>query len=748
MKIGTAFSLGMLLALTVTVPALADKPERIDAAPGTVSLPLGEYDRLVERAAHPPKPPSPPPVPAVLSRADIRLRATGSDVRGSVALEGEVLLTGPRLIPLLAGATVLDARMGAKPLPLASDASGLAALVNGPGPFSIQLDWGTSLAQEPGMAAFVFTAPLAGSVKVSLDVPGSSVDVRIEPGVVTQRSAAAGRTLVEATLDPGARTRFSWSARETSAPAARESRYLAEVKTLLTVGEAELRMAALVDVNVVQGEPARFALRLPGGFEVTSVSGSNLDKTEEAPGVLTLVVREPGRRRHQFLITLEQAHAGGSFNVEPELPSIDGAQRETGEVAVEGLGTLELLATEAGGLRRMDVRETAEPLRGLAREALLAAFRYQRRADAPPKLTLDVKRYPNAAVLAALAERAVVTTLTTTEGRTLTEVSLTVRNHAQPFLKVALPEGSTLLTAEVAGEGVKPVKGDDGTRVPLLRAGFRPDGPYNVSFVYVQPGAPFAKKGDAHLAVPRMDVPINVLEWELFLPDRYLVKDFIGDAIPAALMPAAIPSSGVVGALSHAPGIVGGVAGGMPSGRNFTSELELVSKPDTGPSGSGSVSGSVLDNQGAVVPGATVTLSGNGVFRQAVSGSDGSFTIVGVPPGRFQLGFDLSGFKSVRRSVIVAAGHGARQDAKLEVGSMTEEIDVVGGVPVIDTTSLKSEPQQVANAPSANVFNLQRRVAGVLPVRIDVPRAGVSYRFVRPLVLDEETTVSFAYKTR
>jgi hypothetical protein len=43
------------------------------------------------------------------------------------------------------------------------------------------------------------------------------------------------------------------------------------------------------------------------------------------------------------------------------------------------------------------------------------------------------------------------------------------------------------------------------------------------------------------------------------------------------------------------------------------------------------------------------------------------------------------------------------------------------------------------NTTSQNVFNLQRRVAGILPVGVDVPHAGKSYRFVRPLVLDEET---------
>jgi hypothetical protein len=52
------------------------------------------------------------------------------------------------------------------------------------------------------------------------------------------------------------------------------------------------------------------------------------------------------------------------------------------------------------------------------------------------------------------------------------------------------------------------------------------------------------------------------------------------------------------------------------------------------------------------------------------------------------------------------------------------------------------------NTASANVVNLQRKVAGVLPVAIDVPRAGTSFSFVRPLVIDEETKVTFSYKSR
>ena len=50
--------------------------------------------------------------------------------------------------------------------------------------------------------------------------------------------------------------------------------------------------------------------------------------------------------------------------------------------------------------------------------------------------------------------------------------------------------------------------------------------------------------------------------------------------------------------------------------------------------------------------------------------------------------------------------------------------------------------------PSQNVLNLQKRAAGVLPVRVDVPRAGTSHQFVKPLVVDQETFVNLRYRRR
>jgi hypothetical protein len=75
----------------------------------------------------------------------------------------------------------------------------------------------------------------------------------------------------------------------------------------------------------------------------------------------------------------------------------------------------------------------------------------------------------------------------------------------------------------------------------------------------------------------------------------------------------------------------------------------------------------------------------------------------------------------------------------MPIGSVQETVTVNAASPSVDA-------RQANEAPSANVQNLQRRISGVLPVRIDVPRAGTSHRFVRPLVIDEESVVTFRYR--
>ena len=736
--------LAVVLAVYVLLPAATLLAQERGPA-GTVTLSRTDYDRLLDLASRQPRPPDAAPLPAALTSADIRARVDAGAVHATMTVNGEVFQTGSVKVPLISNATLLDARSTDRPLPLVAEGNAHVAVVTGPASFSATLEWGTSVTASPGRGSFVLPVPPAGSVKATFDVPGEQSDLRVTPGLILQRTSAGGRTTVEATLDPGSSTQVWWSSRDTG-PAAppRDARLLSDVKTLITIGDADLRLLSLVDVTVVQGEPTEFEVRIPAGYEVAGVTGSSLDRSEQQGPRLVLVVSAPSRRRHQFLINLERPSGNGSFKLETGFPTVPAAQRETGEIAVEGLGTLEISAVDPPGLRRMDVREVDQALSSVARQSLLSAYRYQRSATGVPALALDVTRFPDAAVLAAIAERAVATTLVTSEGRALTEVSLWLRNRAQPFMKVSLPPGASMLSVEVAGAPEKPAEGADGMRVPLLRPGFRPDGPYSVSFVYLHAGPAFAKKGEMQMTLPRMDVPVSVVEWELFLPEQYRADRFAGTAIAACL-------------------VEGGLAVPAPSAL----PVEGFSMGGVVP---GQIVGRVLDAQGGVVPGATIVAEVSGQRRTAVTGADGQYIISTLPSGPLSVTSQLSGFKTARRSLVY--DQRPRQiDFQMALGGVEETITVQAEAPVIDMRSAETSQtfstagglpnnnrtrdevsrrqlEQRAQEPSLNVQSLQRRAAGVLPVRIDVPRAGTSHRFLKPLVVDEETVVQFRYRRR
>jgi hypothetical protein len=731
--------------------------------PGNVTLTLDEYNKLVERAAKPPKKPDAPPLPYSIKHADLKLRVENNGVMGSVELEGEVFHKGISKVPLTSGMTILDAHQNGKGVPLIQENGAHVALLPGPGEFSIGLDTGLPLRIDAGRASFSLPAPVAGSVQMSLLIPGEHTLANINPGVITSRKSENGHTAIEATLVPGQPANIWWATREVSAPAApREVRFLADSKTLVSVSEAEMRVAVLADITMVQGETSSFRVQIPEGFEVTGVTGPTLDSAETQPRVVNvrpagtnepahpyvvLTVSSPGLRNHQFLISMERSINDTKADV--PFVSFTGAQRETGEVLVEGAGTMEITATEGGGLKRMDVKEANPYLRSLAHFPPQAAFRYHRQASEAPTLALNWVRFPDGSVLAAVAESADVTTMVTAEGKSLTEVKLTLKNQAQPFLKVSLPAGATILSAEVAGERVKPVQGADGNRVPLLRPGFRPNGSYTVSFVFMHSGAPFARKGGADLSLPSMDIPISLLNWEVFLPERYKVKDFGGDVIAANRVPE--PLREEVGTRSQLERDKG-----LSYNSNDTARMQTPA---------GQMGGFVTDQTGAVVQNAqvTVTSSDNGISRSTVTDSAGRWTVLGLPSGNYKLKVESRGFRTNVENIRYDSSQPSMFGGVLNVGAATETVEVSAEAPMINTStaSLSSTgdgrnyskvmplaPGAVSQNASINVMNLQKRVAGVLPVAIDVPRAGTSFSFVRPLVLDEETKVTFSYKSR
>jgi hypothetical protein len=220
------------------------------------------------------------------------------------------------------------------------------------------------------------------------------------------------------------------------------------------------------------------------------------------------------------------------------------------------------------------------------------------------------------------------------------------------------------------------------------------------------------------------------------LPERLEVKQFGGNALSAELFPAAIAKN-----FDDAEEVFSNTA------QNWT-ELDLSTLEP------GQIGGVIVDSQGALVPGAEVTVSNTqtGTSLTTRSDDEGHWRIVGMQPGATQVAITASGFKKIVYDVDLQATKPVRLGTTLEVASISETVTVTAGVAEINSRqiedTIKKNRAVHLNTASQNVFNLQRRVAGILPVAVEVPRSGKSYRFVRPLVMEEETRITFQYKAR
>jgi|CZLA01.1.fsa_nt_gi hypothetical protein len=95
----------------------------------------------------------------------------------------------------------------------------------------------------------------------------------------------------------------------------------------------------------------------------------------------------------------------------------------------------------------------------------------------------------------------------------------------------------------------------------------------------------------------------------------------------------------------------------------------------------GTITGTVRDNSGAVIQGADVKISGaaGGIERATTTNSDGDYLAAGLPGGTYNLSISAKGFRTFRgNGVVLRVGQKARVDAALAIGDITTEIVVQG----------------------------------------------------------------------
>jgi Carboxypeptidase regulatory-like domain/TonB dependent receptor len=141
----------------------------------------------------------------------------------------------------------------------------------------------------------------------------------------------------------------------------------------------------------------------------------------------------------------------------------------------------------------------------------------------------------------------------------------------------------------------------------------------------------------------------------------------------------------------------------------------------------GAISGAVTDPSGAVIGNATITIVNDAtknVERTVVSTADGLFAATLLPPGDYTVNVKAAGFKSYSAKATVLLNQATRLDAKLQVGTVSEVVEVTATAAVVNTESavtgqpIDAATLQALPLPSPNfmfLLSLSAGTAGEFP---------------------------------
>ncbi len=101
----------------------------------------------------------------------------------------------------------------------------------------------------------------------------------------------------------------------------------------------------------------------------------------------------------------------------------------------------------------------------------------------------------------------------------------------------------------------------------------------------------------------------------------------------------------------------------------------------------GTVTGTVTDQSGAVIPDVAITVTNvaTGISNNAVTSAAGIYVVPLLPPGTYRLTAEKQGFKKfTQTNILVTVGDTTRADVGMTVGSKTETVTVTGEAPLLE----------------------------------------------------------------
>jgi hypothetical protein len=485
----------------------------------TVDLPWGEFKALLEWSIRTKagKALTPPPTDFVISLSDYSGSLT--DEAATLTLKTKLDLLrerGWKRVPILPGTVAITKATLPEGVFLNSTGQNYELLTEKTGTVDVSIEFSVAVEKEAGINRVNVQRVAPGASTLDLTIARENVDVKVASAQVLVPTAAAGKTQVKAALPSGVPLSVSWERALPKVEAAPTKLY-AETLTLVAVAEGVLLCQETVNFNILHTAVRELKLKAPPDISILTVTGSNLqDWRATAQGEITVVLRGEVIGSQMLSIAYERAIKDA---VDAPVIRATGVEREKGFIGVVAVTNVEIASENPTGARTVDVRQLPAEMAAMTKQPILLGFRYVGEQLAIP---LTIKRHGEVGVLLTIVDSAVFTGMQLNDGRRITKVVYSVRNNRNQFLRLTMPKGADIWSAEVSGNTVSPAKDDkENVLIPLIRSasGAQELAGFPVDIVYVEkPASPVASRGKVKVELPLLDAPVMHLTYSYYLP--------------------------------------------------------------------------------------------------------------------------------------------------------------------------------------------------------------------------------------
>jgi hypothetical protein len=526
--------LAALVSAALLLCAVAASAQSTTHAPGWVVLSLFDYRTLYARAYPPEREPEPPPVDATLTRVDYDLQINGELAEGRASLTIDVLKNGWVRVPIPSGLLVRAAQLDGKLVSLVPSVSGsssnqLCALLSRTGRSVLLLDVAFPVISSAGEERLSLPSTASGVTRAAVQVRRQNVHLQLAGGLLAGQSQSGSFSNWLAYGSGDQPLTFTWKRKIEDHRSSQPLRLRGSLTELAGLGEDSTSIVADVNLEVVQGAASEVRISLPNKVTINQVAGALVSDWEIKDGQLVVTFLEPLEQNAKFIVSGE-TRSPRDGKIEIPILRLLNTERDSGGVAVEILGAGEIKEFKSEGLESADATDLGEVVAN-RQSGSLSAFRFRAGdANTVRSLAVNVARYTPQAVLMANIAEARYNVLITRDGKLLVQARYAIRNNQRNFLRITLPPGSTLWSAELAGQPVRPGQAPDGSvLLPLEKSRAGEDAPeFAAEIIYLGRATVWSNKGQYKLELPALDLPISRTGLLVYHPPLFKVTPETG----------------------------------------------------------------------------------------------------------------------------------------------------------------------------------------------------------------------------